>query len=387
MESRGGQLVQALRATLDARAAKSIAEALRELPGGPSGGDVRDAHSILVGRLSDKPKPWDLEPIAEAIREVPGDLSANDAGRCQVAILSALESEGTDRPWLIGRATAVIATKLTREQADGALHQWIGAVAGATDRGKLSVVAAMVASCPWAMPDELVSAAFAKLWLEAAGPRESDSPEGRPLDDQREIQGRWQDEQLMAGLCAVARRLGREDAEGAQRDALHALGAAKSLAQFERIAIVLSAIPREVPRGIWKAEALRLLGSPAGSPMESLSVFSRHDDVICRLARKLSPEEANEVLLRVAEVVDHARAQCQSSPVRQAVPDLVERVDAQSAIDYLKWPSCVGEVRASALAALEKRTGRAFGGNLWQAVVWAEAAGLDVRTPPRRPGR
>jgi len=57
----------------------------------------------------------------------------------------------------------------------------------------------------------------------------------------------------------------------------------------------------------------------------------------------------------------------------------------QQLIDLMKWPTCVGEVRAPLLTKLEQQTGQKFEGNVWNMVKWAQANGYDVTSPPRRP--
>lgn len=57
----------------------------------------------------------------------------------------------------------------------------------------------------------------------------------------------------------------------------------------------------------------------------------------------------------------------------------------QQLIDIMKWPTCVGEVRAPLLAKLEQQTGQKFDGNVWKMVEWAQANGYDVTSPPQRP--
>ena len=52
----------------------------------------------------------------------------------------------------------------------------------------------------------------------------------------------------------------------------------------------------------------------------------------------------------------------------------------------LKFPN-VADQTARLVALLDERVGsEAFDGDLWAAVAWAEAQGIDVRSPPERPG-
>jgi len=45
--------------------------------------------------------------------------------------------------------------------------------------------------------------------------------------------------------------------------------------------------------------------------------------------------------------------------------------------EVLKWPFCVGEAQKLVLAALEKKTHRTFGGDLWKFVEQAPSLGIE----------
>lgn len=59
--------------------------------------------------------------------------------------------------------------------------------------------------------------------------------------------------------------------------------------------------------------------------------------------------------------------------------------DYQQLIDFLKWPTNVGNVRAALMGGLEERPDQKFDRDLWKVVAWAEKNALDVKTPPHRP--
>jgi hypothetical protein len=68
----------------------------------------------------------------------------------------------------------------------------------------------------------------------------------------------------------------------------------------------------------------------------------------------------------------------------KAVPGSVDR---QTLINLLKWPTSVGVLRSTLLDMLEKQTYQKFDGKLWKMVTWAQANGLDVKSPPKRPNK
>jgi hypothetical protein len=68
----------------------------------------------------------------------------------------------------------------------------------------------------------------------------------------------------------------------------------------------------------------------------------------------------------------------------KAVPGTL---DTLRLINVLKWPVSVRFLRSTPLNMLEKQTGQKFDNDLWKMVTWAEANGLDVKSPPARPER
>jgi hypothetical protein len=71
---------------------------------------------------------------------------------------------------------------------------------------------------------------------------------------------------------------------------------------------------------------------------------------------------------------------------RKQLADLYALLDAQDLAEVLKWPFCVGEAEKIALAELEKKTERKFGGDIWKFVEQAPSLGIkDVDAPAKRP--
>ena len=71
---------------------------------------------------------------------------------------------------------------------------------------------------------------------------------------------------------------------------------------------------------------------------------------------------------------------------RKQLADLYALLDAQDLAEVLKWPFCVGEAEKIALAELEKKTGRKFGGDIWKFVEQAPSLGIkDLDAPAKRP--
>ena len=71
---------------------------------------------------------------------------------------------------------------------------------------------------------------------------------------------------------------------------------------------------------------------------------------------------------------------------RKQLADLFALIEAQELAEVLKWPFCVGEAEKIALAELENKTGRKFGGDIWKFVEQAPSLGIkDLDAPAKRP--
>ncbi len=108
-------------------------------------------------------------------------------------------------------------------------------------------------------------------------------------------------------------------------------------------------------------------------------------EVLAAAPGELAPENADSafahILARVEKTIDPDTLKS----VARALAEIPENRNPQQLIDLMKWPTCVGEVRAPLLAKLGQQTGQKFEGNVWNMVKWAEANGYDVKSPPQRP--
>jgi hypothetical protein len=76
----------------------------------------------------------------------------------------------------------------------------------------------------------------------------------------------------------------------------------------------------------------------------------------------------------------------EESAKRNQLAELYALLGAQDLAEVLKWPLCVGEAEKIALAELEKKTGREFGGDLWKFAEQAPSVGIkDLNALPKRP--
>lgn len=72
--------------------------------------------------------------------------------------------------------------------------------------------------------------------------------------------------------------------------------------------------------------------------------------------------------------------------LRREMAALCSLVEPHDLAEILKWPFCVGEAQKLALAELEMKTGRKFGGEVWKFVDQAKDLGIkDLDAPAKRP--
>ena len=71
---------------------------------------------------------------------------------------------------------------------------------------------------------------------------------------------------------------------------------------------------------------------------------------------------------------------------RMLLAQLYALLGTQDLTELLKWPFCVGEAEKIALAELENKTGRKFGGDIWKFVEQAPSLGIkNLDAPAKRP--
>lgn len=377
-EVRRDQLVHALGLTQSALAARSIAEALVSPLGESSPAQSRSALARLLQLMEGKQSsPWELTELAEGLRAVPGELTREEAATAVQIALS-----GIRRPIGGGKAAVAIAARLTPAQANDAYVSIAAAMLDCKDRGQVIALGAMLEAVPGQLSVELTRAAGAQLANVVFQSTDSQFEVGIWSSSGLEEYARWEDAHLLSALCSAAKRLTGEDAVAMQGRLVASLEETDAVYQcpFLAAAVVSLRIPLDPER--LSAAALRML-KPfkgdhdlfGGARLESFSI----------LAAALRTEDAGPVFLRLGLVIDRAWATSQFEPMEGGLSAFAGNVDAQTLIDFLKWPSCADRVRARTLSLLEERTGQSFGGNVWRAVSWAQANGLDVATPPQRP--
>jgi hypothetical protein len=125
--------------------------------------------------------------------------------------------------------------------------------------------------------------------------------------------------------------------------------------------------------GIEKATVPRRYGLPAVD--------------LLALTGKPAPGEAKKAAVRLIAAMEERTDSGDHSSLVEALKVVAGKLDLQEPIDLLKWPTSVGIPRATLMEMLERQTNQEFDGNLWKMVTWAQANGLDVKSPPKRPGK
>jgi hypothetical protein len=170
---------------------------------------------------------------------------------------------------------------------------------------------------------------------------------------------------LEQGLSAVADRMDRKEAEGAL--------------------LAVARLPAG-PRAL--ALARGLAGSAANDPLTALprqgpTLFSRGQD---GPAPSPGPNEADRSTALVREMAGGAD-QARLGLLARDLAVLLSPSSVPELVELLKSPGYVGAARRVVLDQLGQRSGRRFA-DLWEFVAWAQEQepGLDLTTPPQRPG-
>jgi hypothetical protein len=102
---------------------------------------------------------------------------------------------------------------------------------------------------------------------------------------------------------------------------------------------------------------------------------------------ELGPAEAQKIFAQLITLMGRITEPNQDMALIGTFRAMPGTLDPQQLITLLKWPTSVGALRSALLRLLEEQTGQKFDNNLWKMVTWAQANGLDVKSPPKRPDK
>jgi hypothetical protein len=183
------------------------------------------------------------------------------------------------------------------------------------------------------------------------------------------------------GLSEVAAGLDAQDAAQAGTALTQALKDGRHPEALAALARALSAVAARLgPRQA--AEAAAMLFPVLAGAAEP----SRSKDLVPALSALLSAA-GPEVSLRATSAAGAGQPLAALPFLVRAAEPPACRLSAQQLVELLKLPGCVGAARRVVLDQLGNRYKRRFG-DLWEFVGWAQEnePGLDLLTPPQRPG-
>jgi len=326
-------ILEQMKRTTKPNALQSLAEALATVSGKLSSEDANQAFEQILMQMKRTFDPTALQSLAEALVAVSGKLSSEDAKQAFTLILEQMkEATNLNTFQSLAKALATVSGKLSSEDANQAFEQIVSLMKRTTNPSVLQSLAEVLATVPEKLTLEHAKIAFSHILKRI---------------------------EKVPALEFYTLRSGRK----AIMPFIEMLAPGMTdSSTFDS----LFALPEEV--------AYR-------SPLESLT------KALATVAGKLAPEHADWAFAQI-------RAQMEKTTEPYALKYLAEALatvsgdrNPQQLIDLMKWPTCVGEVRAPLLAKLEQQTGQKFEGNVWNMVKWAQANGYDVKSPPQRPGR
>jgi hypothetical protein len=335
-------LTQTLAKTADPFAMQQLAEGLAAVAGRMEPKDADVAASTLAQAMANTPDGQGLPHLARGLTAVAARMGPEAAAEAAASL---------------ARATA----KTTNPFALGQLAQGLSAVAARLKPEEAAPVCARVAALlPRAMTGTTNTHGLRQLaqGLSALAGRMEPKEAGRVCGQAAATLGQTmsqttdgdQLQALVAGLTAVAGRLEAKEAAAVSGQAAAAvLGQALST----RDPNALSWLPEGLSAILLREDASRLAQRGSGVA-GAVGVLGAPGSVL------IAP-----VLLR---------------PLRPPLP-------AQTLVDVLKHPSCVGEARRLVLDELQRHSQRPFA-DQWEFVRFAreQKLDLDLKTPPQRPG-
>ena len=184
--------------------------------------------------------------------------------------------------------------------------------------------------------------------------------------------------ELAFTLKAALRELAPAEGQQAFTRLLAAIEQGTDRDQGELLMDVLAAVATKLP----PAEARQTFDQL----LTALSEKAPASGILPLVAAKLAPPEAQQASAQLLATIENTTYPIQPGVLARALKAVPANVAEQTLLDLLKRPMSVGTFRSTLLEMLERQTHQKFDGDLWKMVAWAQARGLDVKSPPQRPG-
>jgi len=315
---------------------------------------AREAAATLIQAITKGASPIVWPQLARGLSAVAARMEAKEAasvcGQAAATLCHAMTSDPRALP-LLGDGLSAVAAWMEPKEAAAVCGQAAASLMQAMDKTMDSAKLLELARGLSAVATRMEAKDAAKVCGQTAAILSRATTRTTPIARNEQTGERVGLPQLVQALSAVATRMEANEAGDTAANLCQAMAKTTDPLASQQIAWALTAV------------LLREDSSPNGSPRQSL----------VGVVGALTP--AGGLLLAPALL-------------RPALEPPPPPLPAQTLVELLKQPFCVGEARQQVLGQLARHYHRPFA-DQWEFVrfVKEQPSGLDLRSPPQRPGR
>jgi hypothetical protein len=382
------QLLAAIERAVDHEVLWTLAKALEMVPGELTLAEAQQAFGRLLPVIQQITPRYSPDSAASrALQAVAAKLAPSEAQQAFVQLLAAFEQASyPGQLTALEGALEAVALKLTPAQAPQALSQLLAVIARINVLWGGDVLETLVIT----LKATVAKQASAEVQQALAAQLLADIEEDIRSKDRAERLPSGMFEALIRALQAVAANLTPAQAQHAFVQLVPAIKRTSYTGRLEPLPGALEALAARLASVQAQqafAQLLAILEQSFDYDDLLEVVAARYAGVLGAVAARLAPAEAQQASAQLLATIENATHPIQLGVLARALKAVPANVAEQTLLDLLKRPMSVGAFRSILMEILERQTDQKFDGNLWKMVAWAQAHGLDVKGPPRRPGK
>jgi hypothetical protein len=382
------QLLAAIERAVDHEVLWTLAKALEMVPGELTLAEAQQAFGRLLPVIQQITPRYSPDSAASrALQAVAAKLAPSEAQQAFVQLLAAFEQASyPGQLTALEGALEAVALKLTPAQAPQALSQLLAVIARINVLWGGDVLETLVIT----LKATVAKQASAEVQQALAAQLLADIEEDIRSKDRAERLPSGMFEALIRALQAVAANLTPAQAQHAFVQLVPAIKRTSYTGRLEPLPGALEALAARLASVQAQqafAQLLAILEQSFDYDDLLEVVAARYAGVLGAVAARLAPAEAQQTSAQLLATIENATHPIQLGVLARALKAVPANVAEQTLLDLLKRPMSVGAFRSILMEILERQTDQKFDGNLWKMVAWAQAHGLDVKSPPRRPGK
>ncbi|MGH8070186.1 MAG: hypothetical protein ACRERE_34055 [Candidatus Entotheonellia bacterium] len=381
------QLLAAIERAVDHEILWTLAQALERVPGELTLAEAQQAFGRLLTAIQQSTTSYSRRgnAVPEALQAMAAKLAPSEAQQAFGQLLAAIEQASHPEQFrALERALEAVAIKLTPAQAPQALAQLLAVIE------RINVLwGDVLETLVITLKATVAKQASAEVQQALAAQLLADIEQDTRSKDRAERLPSGMFEALVRALQAVAANLAPAQAQQAFAQLVPAIKRTNYTERLEALPGALEALAaRLTPAQAQQAFAQLLATLEQTLDYDSVleAVVARYASVLEAVAARLAPPEAQQASAQLLATIANTTHPIQLGVLARALKAVPANVAEQTLLDLLKRPMSVGTFRSTLLEMLERQTHQKFDGDLWKMVAWAQARGLDVKSPPQRPG-